>query len=532
MIARLLLNLLATGGLLTTDYIGRVDTIGGTIYDWQLGGPQYRFLVCSEPYGLHAAWLYSSDPNNYPDRNERYNFYDFGTRRWNWIDSNFMQSGTSVFTARSGFGTLGADPATGGAVLSTHQGLIYPVVARDVAPGGGLFDYCTGQPQLEGYLWPVLAVSGTGTPHLALLDDATRDRLYYSRAATWCNWGPPLAIPPPLPDPMFPCHNIAASRSGSRVAITWVDSDEARPVTPGFFRESPDDGATWGPPTELPIPNPYGPDTVASFHISSLCPYYDSDNNLHIVASVMPVVHDTAYVLPAAIYHWCSANTPRWNIVHRTGCDSLAGSIGYNALYATRPSIGQNGCGRLFIAWEQFHPRNVEPRTGQLRAGVWMAASTNRGLSWTPGLCITDSNTVSHRFPSMVDVVMPGDTVTVRYLMDLEAGFVVQGQGRHTENPVVVQFVPAELLGVKADEQTQAAGTRLGPTIVCATLRTERQPEGALRPELVNATGRRVMKLKAGENDLTRLAPGVYFLMESGPVAGARKTNRKIIIAR
>ncbi|UCG43034.1 MAG: T9SS type A sorting domain-containing protein, partial [candidate division WOR-3 bacterium] len=46
--------------------------------------------------------------------------------------------------------------------------------------------------------------------------------------------------------------------------------------------------------------------------------------------------------------------------------------------------------------------------------------------------------------------------------------------------------------------------------------------------ELVDITGRKVMDLKPGENDVRRLSPGVYFLRSA--VGGKRSAVRKVIV--
>ena len=70
---------------------------------------------------MHVAWEYSTDQSGgFPDLNTRYNFYDFSTGEWNWIDPDYMQSGVNVFTRRTAMGRLSVDPNTGNAHVSGH----------------------------------------------------------------------------------------------------------------------------------------------------------------------------------------------------------------------------------------------------------------------------------------------------------------------------------------------------------------------------------------------------------------------------
>jgi hypothetical protein len=523
MSARRLLVLVCAAAGLAGAYVGRVDTIGGTTYDWQTNGPQWRTLACAHFYGLHAVWMRATQGSPYPDRNMGYNFYDFSTRQWNWIDPGWMQSGIDVFTERSGFGSLAVDPQTGVAVVSAHHGAITPTVGRDVAPGAGIFEFCDGSPNLDGYQWPCVGVTASGTPHLAVIDNASQDALWHSRAVPWCNWSVPTRF---TPDPTFPDHAIDASRFSDKVCVAWL-CDATVPNTQGFCRVSTDDGATWQPPLELAPPDVFGGDTAESWHITGLFPFYDWSDRLHLAGTVMPVVRDTAYVEPVCIVHWCPDNAPQWSVIARVDPDSLAGSVGYNALFADRPSLGCDQYGNLFVAWEQADPLNVEPQTNCLRFGIWSSASIDNGQTWFAPRLLTDANTVSHRFPCISDLQVGGslvDTVVVEYLMDLCAGFEVQSQGPLTENPVVCQFFPAfEVLPGVAEAGPVKSERRFGPTLVRGILRLE----GGGQAALVDALGRRVMSLRDGANDVSRLAPGIYFVRGQG-----RGASERIVIAR
>jgi hypothetical protein len=50
--------------------------------------------------------------------------------------------------------------------------------------------------------------------------------------------------------------------------------------------------------------------------------------------------------------------------------------------------------------------------------------------------------------------------------------------------------------------------------------------------ELLDASGRRVLRLRPGENDLSRLAPGVYFVRTGAGGQGAGNPGRKVLVAR
>jgi len=433
--------------------VGTVDTIGGTTYDWQANGPSLRYLTYSPGYGVHAAFMSSADQGGtWPDRNLRYNFYDQAAGSWNWIDPDFMQSGVNTYTVRVGYGNVSADPSTGVAILSSHGGTpLNPFGARDMAPGAGIFEYTSGT-EADGYLWPVVDVGQNGTIHNACVDDASRNGVYYTQVTAWPAWTVPVGVAAPQPDPNFPTQNIGASIVSDNVCITWEFSEGA--PDPGFYRISTDGGANWNNPEELPWPSAYGSDTSTSYHITAMQPFYDKDDELHIVAGVMPYVAGTGYIIPAQIWHWSPANTPNWSLITVAGCDpaNLMAAVGYNATYACRPTIGEDPDGKLYVAWEQFDSSNVEPGPPEvLRADIFLAGSADNGATWGQPLKITEAGTASCRFPSIIDhtvTLNSVENVAVSYEIDQVAGFNVQSEGPATNNPIVVHWVPTSAIGI------------------------------------------------------------------------------------
>jgi hypothetical protein len=516
------LSILAAAVAIATgqSYIGRLDTIGGTSYDWWTSANVRRSLVNSPQYGIHAAWMYSiSSGTTFPDRNVRYNYYDHSVQAWTWADADYMQGGVNVFDERAGYGVIDTD-STGLAnvVAHTSSGV---VLARDAAPGAGIMSYNVGP---SGFQWPDLAIGDDGTCHVAMYSGVYS--LAYSRVRTGSGWDSART----LSSMAFPIYAIAASKTTPGVCVTWAEDAGA------YYVLSDDRGDTWGSRTELDPPPAFGGDTLARFSLAGTFPFYDSSGRLHILAAVAPQIHDTGYVNPAEIWHWCPENQPVWSEIHRAGCSpgNMQGSIGYNAIYADRPTMGEGDDGNLYVAWEQFDSSNVEPQTERLRAGVWLARSTNNGASWGTGMLLTGRNTISHRFPCIIDRVLPGDpldTVCVLYLMDKAAGFYVQGEGPATDNPVVCQFVyPPEA----TSEEPRTAGRTidLGPTIARGALMIGDRGHGTGdRADLLDVSGRKVVELHPGANDVSRLVPGVYFVRE-GPGTrgqGLGKT-RKVVL--
>jgi hypothetical protein len=531
----------APGGAQFRPVVGAVDTIGGTTHDWQTSGPAWRALVASPGHGIHAIWMYSADMSGttFPDRNMRYSFYNDSLGSWHWPDPDFMRSGINVFAVRTGFGRVDAD-TNGVAVVSAHHSTggvgLAPIVARDASPGAGIFDYSPGEPTLDGYLWPCVGVGANGCYHLAMLDNATQDCLYWSRS-TGQDWDPAMSIPPPCPEPRFPTHNLAASKAGMRICITWV----ATPASgysqmPGFYRESPDGGDNWDQPETLGFPPAFSPgsDTHPSFESTSLFPFYDKHERLHIVAGLHVVVHGVNYHAPSELWHFCPDNFPQWTRIHRAGAYNPQDST---PTYACRPSIGEDQGDGLYVAWEQFDSSNVEPGPPACaRADIFYAQDNgDNGASWQPAVRITDQDTWTCRFPSAIDH-FDGDTFRILYIIDQHAGFWPSGEGPATRSPVVVHKVPVTPQSIASSEEVPAS-LRPAATIIRGVLYAghDRNPPSDFgscpKCVLLDVTGRKAMDLKPGQNDVRALAPGVYFVRsEPSPVSGQPSAVRKVVL--
>jgi hypothetical protein len=521
--------------------IGISDTVGGTIYDWQFNGPVVRRCYNAPGYGFHVAWMYSNDTvGSQADRNMRYNFYDYASRSWNWMDPNFMLSGVNVFMERSGFGNLAADPTTGAAVVSCHQGNMQVCAARDIAAGAGIFEYCPGP---GGALYPVLGVTPDQTIHAVFEDGG----LKYSRIRTWCNWDSVVNITPPGPS-MYPSHNMAASRVSNRVCVAWMDEGT---FPYGLdFRISADGGDSWGPIESLPPPGRTIPDTTWSYGATSPFPFYDSHDRLHILADLVPSWHDTTFAAPVEIWHWCPDLSPAWSRVHRAEMDPHGSQqTGTNAQFAGRPSIGEDSDGGLYVTWEQFDTLNIEPLTDLMRADIWLAGSGDNGATWGPAWRITVPNTESKRYPCVIDRTIEGggvyDSLVVVYLADSVAGARAGPVpvGPWSNNPIIALKFAIDSMGVAESRHGQVRSQTLGLTVQNpvrgrAEIRYVLPAASEFTLSVFDAAGRCVARLAAGERpeggytlnwDASASSPGIYFCRL---VSGRLQVSRKLVVQR
>jgi hypothetical protein len=533
------------------DLLGRVETVGGTTDDYQLGGPMPQRIFFDSADGLHVAWNYSAQTSGFTDRNMRYNFYDLMARVWSFIDpSNFMNSGVNVFTNRTAFGNMDVNPLTGCAYVSGWicPSVGIPIVARDAAPGAGIFTECEGE---DGYVLPLIALSSSGKTHVAFTDEATLSGLFYSGISPWGTWSSPLHVSPPMPDPGLCSYLIAASKRHPWVCIVWAapDSESWRI----YYTKSTDDGATWSRSDTLALPPAFHPgsDTVPSISPVNLYPWYDPDEDeddaLHVAVGVYPVVVGQGKITPIELWQW--SETAGWSKVVRLDCDSahLMGSIGSDAAYASRPSFAVCSHGhQLVCVWEQFDSANVEPRDSVLRADIWAARGDSLGRKWGAPVRLTNPDSTSKRFPCVAGA-MHSDTFVVTYLVDSCAGIGIPpyGQGPVTNNPIVVQSVnindlPLPLLGIA--EQTQLSYTRVDLRVEPNPFRrqvefTSSAPADIdLRLRIYDAAGRQVVQLtndcvSAGVHHWlwrpNQVSPGIYFCELA---TGSARTVRKLTL--
>jgi len=504
------------------DFVGRIDTVGGTTYDRLVLGASDQYIYVDPTYGVHVTWMYSAEMSGHADRNMRYNFYDFAGGAWNFVDpTNFMNSGVNAFTDRSGFGMLDVNPVTGAAYIVAHQGDIYPNLARDAAPGAGTFEPCTGVPNADQYLWPSMSLTVSERAHVAVCDDTSRRGLYYASVDPWCTWSTPIGLASPAPDPQYPSYICRASKLSHKVVISWVYSNpDAASPDEGYYRMSNDDGVTWDPPAQILTPPTFTPgsETLATFHIAGICPFLDYADNLHIVANIGPLIAGQSYIIPCEIWHWYQP-TNTWSKIVRASTDSLAAAVGYGALYASRPTLCEGDPGELVCIWEEFDSLNVEPMTSFLRAEIRGARSIDNGATWPDAVTLTEPGTDSKRFPAVAPR-MYQDSVWIRYMADQCAGFGIApyAQGPITNNPIIVQRVSKSCLSLPAVAEH---GTSLPRAVSCAiwpnpsrtntTIQYELLKPGSVRLSVRDAAGRTVRVLADGT-----AGPGRYYICWDG----------------
>jgi len=134
---------------------------------------------------------------------------------------------------------------------------------------------------------------------------------------------------------------------------------------------------------------------------------------------------------------------------------------------------------------------------------------------------ITDRNTTTKRFPSIIDQLR-GDSLYVVYLQDGKAGFFVQGEGAATNNPVIVHKVKINLTGMEEGKQVPKAlefAARPNPFAGSSRLSYSLPVAGRVELAVFDPAGRQVATLEDRYQTAGRyvvdfaakgLEPGVY----------------------
>lgn len=505
--------------------IGAIDTVGGTTYDDQNSGPALQWVAYDPAYGIHVTWMYSASASSWPDRTMRYNFYDRSAGLWNWNDPDFRASGVNSQYRKTGYGTLELDPADGSARIACHYSAgmpgFTPVVVDDIAPGAGAFDECLGAPNLTDYFLPVIAMPQDGSISLLLIRFSTSDNLYYTRATTWCNWDVPVGwgVTGGFG------HNIVASHVSNKVLATWMSGNNDSLAL--GYRFSSDGGANWDDVQTLTPPSAFGGDSGTVCFIGATA-MFDKDDDWQLVTTLVPLVADSAMQNPAQIWQY-NSGTSEWHFIHGAGAQNLSGEIGGNAAYCGRPSIGQNPAnGRFYVAWEEFDSTNFEPSTEQLRADIFLSSSTD-GTVWSDPIRLTNADQTSNRFPFLARNCA-GDSLAVGFEQDSIAGFNSDGVGAISNNPICVWRGSASGIS-ESRPSSPAPRPLLNATIVRNRLVIMQSAICNLESEIVllDAAGRRVMMLRLGSNDVSNLAPGVYFVRW---LSGNRTQQTRLTLAR
>ncbi|MEO0079223.1 MAG: sialidase family protein [candidate division WOR-3 bacterium] len=466
-----------------------VDSVGTTGIDYQNYGPVWQRIFNLPGTGVYVAWVKTGMFAN---------FYSYSTRTW--------CGEMGVFgTQRNAAGSLdvcpnNSSPYYRATFISSYinRDPKWPIVALESIPGSGSYVMRNPDSALMGCQRPPIAFTQNGWLHLLCADSATQDTLLYSRSTDYgITWSPPVPICGSLL-PRAPTYNIVGSETGLALAAIWSHADSQAL----WVNVSTDGGSSWsGPQNLFPVPTAIPSARPGRLGGSGI---YDAQGRLNIVTQVW----DGSHSYPAEIWHYQEGRTPAWSLVYRFAPGSVLAQPEPGEPFLCRPTIGQRPSdGRLFVAWMNYDSLNYEPQTQIARADIFVAQSENNGTSWSRPLRLTGPDNGSRLSPCLAANVT--DTLVVVCICDQLAGVFENGHGSQTTNQVTVLRVPvSELPGVEESQPPTANRSPLPTTVVRGVLLLPSAVSGSL----LDGSGRKVLALHSGPNDLRHLAPGVYFV--------------------
>jgi len=137
-----------------------------------------------------------------------------------------------------------------------------------------------------------------------------------------------------------------------------------------------------------------------------------------------------------------------------------------------------------------------------------------------------------------------GDSVLAAVDVGEVPGTAYWSAGRHrayiaNENGHSISVLRDSPGGIEETVNDERRKMNVTPTIVRGVLRLrDCQPVsvgetgGCAQPVLFDATGRKVMDLAPGANDVSRLAPGIYFVRPASGVGREASSVRKVVVTR
>jgi hypothetical protein len=275
--------------------------------------------------------------------------------------------------------------------------------------------------------------------------------------------------------------------SESAVHVVWFDTRNS--AGDAYYERSLDNGATWGPETRLTSDSAivYAP-TVAA-----------ADSMVHVawIDRRSGSYHFQVYYMRSK--DWGTTWEPEVRLADNPG----------TCMFPVLAASGRN----VHVAW-------YDNRTGNNQ--LYYRNSTDGGLDWTPEIRLTQTSTNS----SNPAVALSGDAIHVVFCDD-----------RSGDTELYYLRNPTGNVGVEETMNDGRGTMNYGATIVRSVLflngdcpRTGTVPKTAL----LDAAGRRVLDLKPGLNDISRLSPGLYFVRELLAASGERPavSVRKVVVTK
>jgi hypothetical protein len=260
---------------------------------------------------------------------------------------------------------------------------------------------------------------------------------------------------------------LDASPVGSRVAISYLRQrvfDYPNPSglkrDQNVFLVVSDDGVNWDWQERRNVTNFAESDPFRPWTDNDIL--FDSSDNIHLAfssfeAKINRQYPDSSELNPRMcfIWHW-SEEFDSFTVAAdgwmRDPWQYEGYGLGPCSQTVGRPHLAVNPSnGYIYLLHERNRPEDVSLFYGYANAEQWVSVSTDNGANWSTGTNITNTpspdcvrNCMSEVQASLYDVV--NDTLHIMYILDKEAGFFQDNQGQATENKVIYQKIPVDLI--------------------------------------------------------------------------------------
>jgi len=366
----------------------------------------------------------------------------------------------------------------------------------------------------------VIAVSGPRV-YVAWAETRSDDEVYFRRSTdAGTTWGPEAC----LTSEAWECGAVSMAASESLVHVVWWGHGDGWDAC--YYRRSTNSGTSWDTVVTLP-----------DFKAFTFDPSVAVDRQFVHVAWPLVTTDRGIY------YRRSTDRGSTWSVPRRIVADSGSaegGSIAasdslvhfvwrddyghpgvhFKLYYARSTDAGATWQHETALVDDTSHARNPSiaasgPRVHVVwwsdRTGkrcLYYKRSTDRGLTWSPDTCLTDS-TGNVQEPS---VAVSGAAV-----------HVVWNDQRDGNREIYYKDNPSGNAGVAEDDRPGAVGR---PVPLIATVARgelylpEAQSTEGTRTCLFDIFGRTVARLHPGCNDVSGLSPGIYFIRRGPATVG------------
>ncbi len=489
------------------DSVGTRYLAGYTYYEYQHNGTAGRMIYTDANGIVHVVWMRGLTPSLTGARHIYYNYWDpqegqFGIR----TGGEPVGSLVDVHT-RAGYTSLAGLPdgwifpvfhEIAGSDPNAHV-----TAGIDYSPGLGAFSTSGPTPlQGPGYLleaiWPKIAIGRDSALHVVSCENPYQgtagdpQRIYYSRGyPTWDQDGFGFGIEWDNVDGnnqyleidtvMVIAPLIVTSKVSDRVAILWSKSrDDLTEIDPGptqynndlYMLMSEDGGHNWAPERNItsfiyPDEDCASQDTVVcdkdTFRLyTDVAGIFDLEDVLHVAFTTPYYWSLEGYISAtwAQIWHWDERYEEFSNMVYgefdSTVWTSQPLDAGAWQRHVQRPCLTlDRQTGYLYCSYHYYDPFQTS-EAGWPQGDIYVTFSRNCGRSWSEGINVTstDGGVAAPQGASLSEKdITASEFITyqggvgyldVFYLLDLDAGSIVQEEGAATNNPLFFRRIPVD----------------------------------------------------------------------------------------